>query len=156
MNKCIYHRIRSRKKQYYGYCTKYRKEVPLFCKCNEIESKVHTCILKNSKTHKFNKIRSKSNELAKLERNRFSILTNDLNLCIICGSKKEHLHEVFFGCSRQLSIKYGIVIPLCSKCHTEMHRNIEWQDYWHKKGQIRFNEVYPNLDFLNIFKRNYL
>ena len=39
-NKCKHLRIRSRKYNYYGYCIKYKKEVPIFCKeCNNIEYK---------------------------------------------------------------------------------------------------------------------
>lgn len=48
------------------------------------------------------------------------------------------------------------VIPLCYACHTEMHRNKEWQDYWHKKGQQAFTNNHPKLNFLDIFKKNYL
>ena len=102
------------------------------------------------------KLKNRTSKQTKLERNRFSILTNDLNHCIICGDKKDHLHEVFFGRNRTNSIKYGLVIPLCSTHHTEMHKNTEWQDYWHKKGQKAFIANYPDLDFFKIFKINYL
>lgn len=98
----------------------------------------------------------KSSKLNKLERNRKSIFTDDLDHCIICGVKKDNLHEVFFGSNRLNSIKYDIVIPLCVKHHQEMHKNKSWQDYWHIKGQQKFNEVYPDLSFIDIFKRNYL
>ena len=53
-------------------------------------------------------------------------------------------------------VKYGLVIPLCSLHHMEMHKNIDWQDYWHKKGQKAFIAYYPDLDFFKIFKINYL
>lgn len=153
-NKCKYHRIRSRKKQYYGYCIKYKKEVPLFCKCDEMELKEYP---KSPVPNKKSPVlKQKTGKLAKLERNRFSIFTDDLDHCIICEKPKDNLHEVFFGTSRQHSMKYGLVIPLCVDCHREMHKNKSWQECWHKKGQTQFNIVYPNLDFLEIFKRNYL
>ena len=85
-----------------------------------------------------------------------SIFTDNLEHCIICGNKKDNLHEVFFGRNRQLSIKFGLVIPLCIKCHREMHRNIELQEVWHEKGQVAFEETYPRLSFVEIFRCNYL
>lgn len=111
------------------------------------------CALHSNKPYKMH---NKSAKLSKLERNRKSILTNDLNHCIICGAKKGHLHEIFFGKNRLASMKYDLVIPLCFKCHTEMHHNIEWQNYWHKKGQLAFMKSYPGLDFIDIFRENYL
>lgn len=142
---CKYYRIRTKKYIKYGYCIKYKKEVSLFCKeCNHIEYKDIT------------KIKTRTYKLAKAEKNRFSIFTNDLDHCILCGKKKDNLHEVFFGRNRLLSIKYGIVIPLCIECHREIHKNKELQDVWHKKGQVLFDETYPELNFVKIFGINYL
>ena len=98
---------------------------------------------------------NKSRKLAKLERNRESILTDDLKHCFICGRPKEHFHEVFFGKDRIKSIKYKLVIPVCFECHNKIHNDIKLQDYTHKLGQKKFNEVYPSLDFVEIFGRNY-
>ena len=115
---------------------------------------------KNAKIHNISQkavqIKQKSSKLSKLERNRFSIITDDLEHCIICGTKKDNLHEVFFGTSRINSMKYGLVIPLCIKHHREMHKNKLWQDEYHKKGQLAFMTNYPDLNFVDIFKRNYL
>lgn len=141
---CKYYRTRTKKYKKYGYCTKYKKEVSLFCKeCNTIE-------YKEIKT-----IKKRTNKQAQAEKNRKSIFTNDLYHCIICGKKRDNLHEVFFGRNRQLSIKYGLVIPLCIECHQEIHKNKKIQDIWHKKGQDIFETYYPDLDFLKIFRRNY-
>lgn len=127
------------------------------CKFKEYNEKCtknqKNCALHSNKPYK---MRNKSAKSSKLERNRKSILTNDLNHCIICGAKKDHLHEIFFGKNRLASMKYDLVIPLCFRCHTEMHNNIEWQNYWHKKGQLAFMKSYPGLDFIDIFKINYL
>lgn len=141
---CKYYRTRTEKSKKYGYCTKYRNVVKLFCKeCNTIE-------YKEIKT-----IKKRTYKLAKAEINRTSIFTEDLEHCIICGKKRDNLHEVFFGRNRQLSIKYGLVIPLCIECHQEMHRNIELQEVWHEKGQVAFERAYPKLNFVNIFRKNY-
>lgn len=97
----------------------------------------------------------KSKKLAKLERDRFSILTYDLTRCIICGMPKQDLNEIYPGRNRQNSMKYGLVIPICRKCHREYTDNAEMQLKWKKIGQKKFEEIYEE-DFLEIFKRNYL
>lgn len=141
---CKYYRTRTKKYKKYGYCTKNKKDVSLFCKeCNTIE-------YKEIKT-----IKKRTNKQAQAEKNRKSIFTNDLYHCIICGKKRDNLHEVFFGRNRQLSIEYGLVIPLCIECHQEMHKNKELQEMWHEKGQTVFEKAYPRLSFIEIFKRNY-
>lgn len=157
--KCKNHKIRTKKNVKYGYCIKYKKEVPLFCKCNEIEyaqKKPKQCVKIKNNNNKIHSNVKKSSKLIKLERNRTSLFTDDLNHCIICGAKRDNLHEVFFGRNRQLSMKYGLVIPLCIECHQEMHKNKQWQDDYKRKGQALFVKAYPNLDFLSIFHRNYL
>ena len=85
------------------YCNKLKKEINISnctrCKYKEYSIKSNVA-----------KLKKRTSRQTKLERNRFSILTNDLDHCIICGDKKDHLHEVFFGRNRTNSIKYGLVI----------------------------------------------
>ena len=131
------------------YCKKLKRDI-IISECSNCKYKEY--LIKTNLT----KLKNRTSKQAKLERNRFSILTSDLDHCVICGAKKDHLHEVFFGRNRLNSIKYGLVIPLCSAHHVEMHKNKEWQDYWHKKGQQAFMTYYPDLDFIEIFKINYL
>ena len=97
----------------------------------------------------------KSKKLAKLERDRFSIITDDLTKCIICGMPKQDLNEIFCGRNRQNSMKWGLVIPMCRRCHTEYTNNREMQLKWMKLGQKAFEETYDK-DFIDIFKRNYI
>ena len=111
---------------------------------------------KENKLNKTAKMKNKSNKLAKLERNRTSLFTDDLTCCIICGKPKDHLHEIFFGSNRLNSIRYKLVIPVCFECHSKIHNNVELQREWFIKGQTKFNEVYPDLDFIEIFGKNYL
>lgn len=93
---------------------------------------------------------------------RYSILTDDLTHCIICGRPYVNLHEIFGGRNRQNSKDYGLVIPLCQELHHNqyqckgIHFDKKLRDYWHKKGQKAFILKYPNEKFLSIFKRNYL
>ena len=131
------------------YCKKLKRDI-IISECSNCKYKEY--LIKTNLT----KLKNRTSKQAKLERNRFSILTSDLDHCVICRAKKEHLHEVCFGRNRINSIKYGLVIPLCSLHHIEMHKNKEWQEYWHKKGQQAFIAYYPDLDFFKIFKINYL
>lgn len=133
------------------YCNKLKREIKI-SECNKCKYKEYS--IKSNST----KLKTRTKKQARLERNRFSILTNDLEHCIICGAKKDHLHEIFFGRNRANSIKYGLVISLCQNCHTEMHKNKEWQDYWHIMAQKKFMEYYHKSvdEFIEIFKINYL
>lgn len=90
-----------------------------------------------------------------LEKNRYSILVNDLSRCYLCGKPKNHLHEIYFGKNRINSMKYGCVVPLCASCHTKVHSNIELDLKLKKLCQKRFIEVYDD-DFLSIFRKNYI
>lgn len=100
-------------------------------------------------------MKKKSSKLNKLERNRFSIITDNLDYCIICGKPKQDLNEIFPGRNRQNSMKYGLVIPMCRPCHINYTNNRELQLYWMKLAQELFNETYEE-EFINIFRRNYL
>ena len=140
------------------YCNKLKREIKISecSNCIYKEYKTHPCSKTQPKTQKTIKMRS--SKQTRLERNRFSILTNDLEYCVICRAKKEQLHEVCFGRNRINSIKYGLVIPLCSLHHAEMHRNKEWQDYWYIVAQKKFMDYYHKSidEFIEIFKINYL
>ena len=95
-------------------------------------------------------------KIKELEKNRFSILTNDLTKCYICGKSKDHLHEIFFGKNRVNSMKWGCVAPLCYQCHSLIHRKPEVDIMLKKECQQKFEQVYPNEDFLNIFHKYYI
>ena len=136
---------------------KLTKKIITFKDCKECKEKKYKNDIKISNHLPDNKkMVYKSKKLAKMERNRTSILTDDMEHCYICGSKKEHMHEVCFGKNRLNSIKYGLVIPVCFNCHIKIHSDINLQEEHHKIAQKKFNEVYPDLDFVEIFKKNYL
>ena len=106
-------------------------------------------------------IKQRSNKLANLERNRTSLFTDDLDHCIICGKSPVNVHEIFGGRNRLNSIKYKLVIPLCTKEHHNqieckgIHFDKHLRNEWHIKGQIMFNKAYPDLNFRDIFGKNY-
>ena len=97
----------------------------------------------------------KSNKIRNLELNRYSIITNDLEHCYICGGKKEHLHEIIFGKNRVNSMKYGLVIPVCFKCHDYIHNNIKLDNELKVKAQSIFEATYDE-DFVKVFHKNYI
>lgn len=101
-------------------------------------------------------LKKKSKKLAKLEKNRFSIITNNLGKCYICGAKKEDLHEIFAGKNRQMSMKYGLVIPVCRKCHKMIPKDKTLNEKLHKVGQKAFEKKYKTENFVKIFEKNYL
>lgn len=101
-------------------------------------------------------MKKKSSKLAKLEKNRFSIITKDLEHCYLCGNKKQELHELIEGKNRQASMKYGLVIPICRKCHILVTNNRTLQEKLHKVAQKEFKKHYKTENFVQIFNENYL
>lgn len=77
---------------------------------------------------------NKSKKMTKLERNRTSVFTNELEHCYLCGKKKNDLHEVYGGHRRLNSIKYNFVLPLCRECHSLNQNNPFFNDYWHRQA----------------------
>lgn len=167
---CIYFKRRSKNYKNYFYCSYYKKEIELNdCKnCIKKEYKE----IKPIKSYKPIKrvkatIKQRTAKQAKLERDRFSILTNNLNKCIECG--REHceinLHEIFYGTGkRKLSMKYGLVIPLCTvSCHNQVnsigiHFDKQMCDKWVIKGQKKYMKHYNKTkdEFRKVFGKNYL
>lgn len=127
--------------------------------CVYKEYKMHNTTqntVQKSPKKQFSKLESKSPKLRKLERDRFSLFTDNLNKCYLCPRKKDHLHEVCPGKNRINSMKYGLVLPLCEQHHKLMHSSIDVQLEYKKRGQALFNNAYPNLSFIDIFHENYL
>lgn len=144
---CMYLKIRSRKYQKYIYCKQKDKEINFYdCK---------SCKDKDFKKTK--ELKKKSNKLKNLEAKRFSIITNNLKICYVCQKrKKDDLNEVFEGSNRQMSMKYGLVIPVCRTCHTEYDLNKELRQKYQREAQKIFEEKYGHDLFMQKFKKNYL
>lgn len=144
------------------FCKKKSKTIA-FKDCNSCKYKEYKekCTINQKKcaypTNKTYKTHNKSAKLIKLEKNRFSIIYNKDNECCICKSTNNLTwHEIYRGRNRQNSMKYGLCLRLCINCHELYQDNKEFNNYWHKKGQLAFIKSYPDLDFINIFKTNYL
>lgn len=156
--KCKNHRIRSKKGIKYGYCIKYKKEVPLFCKeCDVIE-------YKEQKT-----LKSRTNKQAKKEKERFSIIYTDLTKCCECGLKtgdfdkrinqytRIEKNEVFEGSYRQVSIRLGMIAPLCIFCHKQFHKDILGMNLSYKvKFEKEYLKTHTREEFIKTFGQDYI
>lgn len=90
-----------------------------------------------------------------------SIIQEDTSTCIVCGRPYAHTHHIVYGtANRNLSEKYGLTCGLCYNHHTGQmgvhNGNKELDMRLKRMAQKRFNEVYPEQDFLAIFGRNFL
>ena len=147
MQKCIYLKQKINRSL---ECKK-KKKIINIKECN-------SCNFKEYKiSNQYKKKIKKSSAIQKAERNRFSVFTEDLEHCIICGNKKDNLHEIFFGKNRMKSMNYGFVIPLCYNCHLEIHRNTQLQEIWHVRGQLYFEKhIGSRNEFIKAFGKNYI
>ena len=112
-NKCKYITIRTKNYEKYFYCRLNKKIINYTAECIK-------CV--KSKPRKNKGINKKTSKQIKLEKSRYSILTDDLEHCYICrfqGKKvlRDDLHEVYGGANRKRSILNGLVVPLCRKHH---------------------------------------
>lgn len=170
MNYCIHLKKRKNK----PYCNVISKEITLSqCReCGNKEYKKSTLKekspvkcgnkmqqgnLKQHKAHNNKKMRVKSKKLAKMERNRFSVLTCD-DKCFICGST--HLltwHEVFAGRNRQNSMEDGFCLRMCLLCHETKQEDTQFKEFWHRKAQLYYEQnIGDRKQFLTRYRRNYL
>ncbi len=71
-----------------------------------------------------------------------------------------HSHHICEGRNRKNSEKYGLKVWLRGDWHNQsnygVHFNKELDTQLKKLAQEKFIETYPDLDFLDIFKINYL
>ena len=132
------------------YCNKLKKEIKIL-ECTNCKFKEY--LIKSNLT----KLKNKTSELAELERNRYSLFSSEKTKCYFCGSTyKLTWHEIFFGRNRRNSMKYGLCLRMCLKCHRKYQEDKNFNEVWHVRAQKKFNEVYPDLDFVEIFGKNYL
>lgn len=82
------------------------------------------------------------------------------DICSICGNIGAELHEVYYGKNRQLSIQYKMQIRLCANHHrigkSAIHNDKDFSDRIKREYQEKFIVMYPDLDFVKIFGKNYL
>ena len=174
MNYCKYLKKRKNK----PYCKLLDKEITFSC-CRECDNKeykkctkfdknsanVEKKYPKNTKTvqkyiikQKNIKIRSKSSKLAKLERNRYSVFTENKDKCMFCSATTNLTwHEIYQGRNRKHSMEFGFCLRMCLTCHEKYQDNIIFNEMWHKLAQKYFeDDIASRNEFIKIFRRNYL
>lgn len=77
--KCMYQRVKSRDYKKYLYCAKDKRKIT-FEYCGDCKEKEYK---------KASELKKKSSKLAKLERNRFSTIQTDTEICFVCNLKKK-------------------------------------------------------------------
>lgn len=87
------------------------------------------------------------------ERRRYSIITDNMHKCFICGQAKQDLHEIFGGKNRCKSIEYGLVIPICRAEHGNIKNFEKWL---HRIGQLKFEESHTREEFIKEFGKSYI
>ena len=96
-----------------------------------------------------------------------SIMQEKDGRCYLCmmlhddySMKPVQEHHVIFGrANRKLSEKYGLKVYLCIYHHTEgpeaVHKNAEIAKMLKASAQRIFRKVFPELDWMSIFGKNY-
>lgn len=107
---------------------------------------------KKTKEKKQYRLKQKTSKLAKLERNRFSIITDQMDECYICKRKnvKLELHEVFRGRNRQKCMIWGLVVPSCIRCHSKV--TAERNRLLEQEAKEIFIKKYGEEKFIEEFK----
>lgn len=99
-----------------------------------------------------------------------SIMQENKKICYICskigmGREQRGLeeHHIYGGHGRrEISERYGMKVYLCPGHHQfgpdAVHKlpNEGWDLMLKQIGQERFEQVYPNLDFIKTFGKSYL
>lgn len=98
-------------------------------------------------------MKKKSKKLAKLEKDRFSILQEDDTKCFLCGKQvKLDKHEALGGRNRQKSMKYGLVYYLCRLCHSKADLDKNTREYLQNNAKKVFIKKYSKEKFIEEFK----
>ena len=170
MNYCIHLKKRKNK----PYCKLLDREITL-SECNSINSenkcreykvkneenstyKNKKSTLKRKSPVKSGNMKNKSNKLTKLERNRFSVFTDDINKCMFCPATTNRTwHEIYCGRNRQNSMEDGFCLRMCLLCHEKKQEDSQFNEFWHHKAQLWYESIIGSREqFLARYRRNYL
>lgn len=144
----MYLRFRHKKGQLYCYCVKHRNTVHQTCyiDCSDKEYK------------KYKSLKQRTDKQKELEDNRYSIIQKDLTRCFFCGGKPTDWHELIKGSNRKKSIRYGLCVRVCRKCHRKTEDDIEFYKKTRLKAQLYWQKYYHKTEeeFIKEFGRSWL
>lgn len=92
-----------------------------------------------------------------------SILIDDLDTCLVCGTTIGlHIHHVFGASNRKKSTKYRLVVPLCGRHHNMSNQGIHFnrtldlkiKQMAQKKAMEYYNWTIE--DFRGVFGKSWL
>lgn len=129
--------------------------------CKYREDKVSTSCRHFVKSNNMsNQIKKRTYKQAKKEKERYSIIYNDLSKCCVEGCLTPYYNveknEVYEGAKRGASIKYGFVCPLCQNHHNQFHNDREFALYYKRLFQLEFEKTHSRNEFIDIIYCNYL
>lgn len=101
-------------------------------------------------------MKQKTAKLRKLEKNRYSILTKDLEHCWLCGKSPVDIHEIYGGANRKISMKNGFCMPLCRQHHEIITNENTLSIYIKEICQQEFEKTHSRVEFMNLIGKNYL
>lgn len=109
--------------------------------------------VKTEKKKETTEMKKKSKKLAKLEKDRTSILQEDDTKCFLCGKQvKLDKHEAFGGRNRQKSMKYELVYYLCRLCHSKADLDKNTREYLQNNAKKIFIKKHGKEKFIEEFK----
>lgn len=130
---------------------------PVYCAKSNNNQINKTLQNKRKRLQSSAELKKKSNKLAKLEQDRFSLFTDNKDKCMFCPSTYQLTwHEIYCGRNRQNSMRYGLCLRMCLRCHELKQEDKQFNEEWKQKGQVVFQQTYPDLKFKDIFGRNYI
>ena len=101
-------------------------------------------------------MKQKSSKLKRLEKNRYSILTDDFEHCFVCKKSPVDIHEIYGGCNRKISMQNGFCVPLCREHHRLVTDYPLNNRYFQELCQNKFEETHTREEFMDLICRNYL
>lgn len=90
-----------------------------------------------------------------------SILTNNLDVCVICRKPREAIHHIYGGHGRRaISDREGFIIPLCNLHHNmgvhSVHFDKKMDLALKKLCQRTYEKTHTREEFIKLIGRNYL
>lgn len=87
-----------------------------------------------------------------------SIITNNFDVCYVCGKPRQQFHHIMNGAYRKKSEKYGLIIPICEQCHREVHDSPDQELNRKLKAdaESKFLMIYSFDTWMSAFHKNYL
>lgn len=91
------------------------------------------------------------------------MITDYTEICILCGRLKDDTHHLLNGNNRATCDEDNITIPLCRKCHTEIHKNATCEKLCKIIGQLAWESNYyaegrkdARKQFLKRYRKSYI